>query len=81
MRPFSGTIRSDGQSLALDALKGGVGGGEMTASLDARNGANGLALNARLDLANVDAATLRYRDLALPKGRASVQMALRYLLR
>lgn len=76
MRPFSGTIRSDGQSLALDALKGGLGGGEMTASLDARNGANGLTLNARLDLTNVDAATLRYRDLALPKGRASVQMAL-----
>jgi large subunit ribosomal protein L24 len=48
----------------------------MTASLDARNGANGLALNARLDLTNVDASTLHYRDLALPKGRASVQMAL-----
>ena len=76
LRPFSGTIRSDGQSLALDALKGGVGGGEMTANLDARNGANGLALNVRLDLSNVDAATLRYRDLALPKGRASMQMAL-----
>jgi large subunit ribosomal protein L24 len=76
MRPFSGTIRSDGQSLALDALKGGLGGGEMTASLDARNGANGLALNVHLDLANVDAASLRYRDLALPKGRASAQMTL-----
>ncbi len=76
MRPFSGTLRGDGQSLALDALKGSVGGGEMTASLDARNGANGLALNAHLDLGNVDAATLRYRDLALPKGRVSVQMAL-----
>ncbi|MGY8632235.1 AsmA-like C-terminal region-containing protein [Bradyrhizobium sp. 14AA] len=76
LRPFGGTIRSDGQSLALDALKGGLSGGEMSASLDARNGANGLTLNARIDLSNVDAATLRYRDLALPKGRASVQMAL-----
>ena len=76
LRPFSGTIRSDGQSLALDALKGSIGGGEMTASLDARNGANGLALSARVDLSNVDAASLRYRDLALPKGRASLQMAL-----
>jgi len=76
LRPFGGTIRSDGQSLALDALKGGVGGGEMSASFDARNGANGLALNARIELGNVDAATLRYRDLALPKGRVSVQMAL-----
>ncbi|WP_061027474.1 AsmA-like C-terminal region-containing protein [Bradyrhizobium sp. CCH5-F6] len=76
LRPFGGTVRSDGQSLALDALKGGLGGGEMSASLDARNGANGLALNARIELGNVDAAALRYRDLALPKGRASVQMAL-----
>ncbi|MBR0986736.1 AsmA family protein [Bradyrhizobium liaoningense] len=76
LRPFGGTIRSDGQSLALDALKGGLSGGEISASFDARNGANGLALNARIDLSNVDAAALRYRDLALPKGRASVQMAL-----
>nr|WP_244646116.1 AsmA family protein [Bradyrhizobium campsiandrae] len=76
MRPFSGTLRSDGQSLALDALKGGLGGGEMTASLDARNGGSGLALNAHLDLANVDAASLHYRDLALPKGRISAQMTL-----
>ena len=76
LRPVGGIIRSDGQSLALDALKGGIGGGEMSASLDARNGANGLALNTRIDLSNVDATTLRYRDLALPKGRASIQMAL-----
>ncbi|MHC2538202.1 AsmA family protein [Bradyrhizobium diazoefficiens] len=76
LRPIGGTIRSDGQSLALDALKGGVGGGEISASFDARNGASGVALNARIELSNVDATTLRYRDLALPKGRASVQMAL-----
>ena len=76
LRPFGGTIRSDGQSLALDALKGGVGGGAMSASFDARNGAGGLALNARIELGNVDAATLRYRDLALPKGRVSAQMTL-----
>lgn len=76
LRPVGGIIRSDGQSLALDGLKGGLGGGEMSASLDARNGANGLALSARIELGNVDAATLRYRDLALPKGRASVHMAL-----
>ena len=76
LRPFGGTIRSDGQSLALDGLKGTLGGGEMSASLDARNGAGGLALNTRIELGNVDAATLRYRDLALPKGRISLQMAL-----
>jgi large subunit ribosomal protein L24 len=76
LRPVSGTLRSDGQSLALDALKAGLGGGEMAASLDARPAANGLTLSTRLELNNVDAATLRYHDLALPKGRASAQMAL-----
>jgi AsmA-like protein len=76
VRPISGTIRNDGQSLALDPLKGGIGGGEMTASIDARNGPNGLSLNARIQLTNVDATVLRYRNLAMPKGRASVQMAL-----
>ncbi|MGV7214247.1 AsmA family protein [Bradyrhizobium sp. UFLA05-112] len=76
MRPFSGAIRNDGQSLALDSLKGGIGGGEMTASIDARDSPNGLSLNARIQLANVDATVLRYRNLTMPKGRASVQMAL-----
>ncbi|MGL9621187.1 AsmA-like C-terminal region-containing protein [Bradyrhizobium sp. U531] len=76
LRQFGGTIRSDSQSLALDGLKGAIGGGEMSASFDARNGAGGLALNTRIELSNVDAATLRYRDLALPKGRVSVQTAL-----
>ncbi|MEK9278127.1 AsmA family protein [Bradyrhizobium sp. ISRA442] len=76
VRPFSGTIRHDGQALSLDALKGSIGGGEMSANLDARNGPNGLAVNARLELTNVDATMLRYRNLALPKGRASVQVAL-----
>jgi large subunit ribosomal protein L24 len=76
LRPFGGTLRGDGQSFALDGLKGTLGGGEMSASFDARNSANGLAVNARIELANVDAAALRYRELALPKGRASVQMAL-----
>jgi large subunit ribosomal protein L24 len=76
LRPVGGTIRSDGQSLAIEALKGGIGGGEMSASLDARDDAKGVALNLHLDLTNVDATTLRFRGLALPKGRASVQMAL-----
>jgi large subunit ribosomal protein L24 len=76
MRPISGTIRNDGQSLALESLKGGIGGGEMTASLDARDSANGLSLNARIQLTNVDATALRYRNLSMPKGRASAQMAL-----
>ncbi len=76
LRPVSGTVKSDGQSLAFDALKGGIGGGEASASIDARPTANGLALNARLQFKAVDGGALHYRALAMPTGRASMQMTL-----
>ena len=76
LRPISGTIKSDGQSMTLDPVKGRIGGGEVSASLDAREGPNGLTLNARVEFSRVDGAALRYRGLAMPKGRASLQMAL-----
>ncbi len=76
VRPVSGTVKSDGQSLAFDALKGGIGGGEASASIDARPTPNGLALNARLQFKAVDGGALHYRALAMPAGRASMQMTL-----
>ncbi|MGZ5874585.1 MAG: AsmA family protein [Bradyrhizobium sp.] len=76
LRPVSGTIRSDGQSLVLDAVKGRIGGGEASANVDARQTASGLALNARLELSAVDGGALHYRALAMPSGRASMQMTL-----
>ena len=76
LQPVSGTIRADGQSLTFDAIKGKIGGGEAVASIDARQGVNGLALNANVQLSGVDGSALRYRNLALPKGRASMQMTL-----
>ena len=76
LRPVSGTVRSDGQSLTFDALKGGIGGGEATASIDVRPGGNGIALNANVQLAGVDGNALRYRGLAMPAGRTSMQMTL-----
>ncbi|MEI9924447.1 MAG: AsmA family protein [Bradyrhizobium sp.] len=76
LRPFSGTVRSDGQSLTLDALKGGIGGGQANATIDARQTANGIALNARLQLSSVDGTALHYRALKMPAGRASMQMTL-----
>ncbi|WP_375788318.1 AsmA family protein [Bradyrhizobium sp. Pha-3] len=76
LQPVSGTIRSDGQSLTFDGVKGKIGGGEATASIDARQGVNGLALNANVQLSGVDGSALRYRSLAMPKGRASMQMTL-----
>jgi large subunit ribosomal protein L24 len=76
LHPVSGTIRSDGQSLLLDGIKGGIGGGEASGSVDARHAAGGLALNARIGLSAVDSNALHYRALAMPAGRASLQMAL-----
>ena len=76
LQPVSGTIKSDGQSLTFDAIKGKIGGGEVTASVDARPGANGIALNASAQFAGVDGTALRYRSLAMPAGRAAMQMTL-----
>jgi len=41
LRPVSGTVKSDGQSLTFDALKGSIGGGEAIASFDAKPAADG----------------------------------------
>jgi len=76
LRPVSGTIRSDGQSLTFDAIKGGIGGGETAATIDTRPSPNGIALNARVQLTGVDGAALRYRNLAMPAGRMSMQLTL-----
>ena len=76
MRPVSGTVKSDGQALTFDAIKGKIGGGDATATIDARPGANGIALNAQIQLNGADGSVLHYRSLAMPTGRASLQMTL-----
>jgi hypothetical protein len=76
LHPVSGTVKSDGQSLTFDTIKGGIGGGEATANIDAKPTADGIALNARVELRRVDGATLHYRGLAMPAGRTSMQMTL-----
>jgi uncharacterized protein involved in outer membrane biogenesis len=76
LRPVSGALKSDGQILSFDTIKGGVGGGEAIASVEAKQSANGIALNARVQLAGVDGSALRYRSLAMPAGRASLQLTL-----
>jgi uncharacterized protein involved in outer membrane biogenesis len=76
LRPVGGTIRSDGQSLRLESIKGGLGGGTTTADIDARPSADGIVLNAHLEFASVDGAALHYRGLKMPSGRASMQMTL-----
>jgi AsmA family/AsmA-like C-terminal region len=76
LQPVSGVVKSDGHSLTFDAIKGKIGGGEVTASMDAKPGANGIVLNASVQLSDVDGTALRYRNLAMPAGRASMQMTL-----
>jgi hypothetical protein len=76
LQPVSGVIKSDGQSLSFDAIKGKIGGGDVTGSMDAKPGANGIALNASVQFSGVDGTALRYRNLAVPAGRASMQMTL-----
>ena len=76
LRPVSGSVRSDGQSLTFDAIKGGIGRGEATATIDARQTAGGIALNARLQLSAVDGTALHYRALKMPAGKTSMQMTL-----
>jgi uncharacterized protein involved in outer membrane biogenesis len=76
LRPVSGVIKADGQALTFDSLKGTIGGGEATADIEAKQTLNGVALNARLQFSGIDGAALRYRALAMPAGRASMQMTL-----
>jgi hypothetical protein len=76
LRPVSGTVKSDGQSLTFDAVTGAIGGGEASADIDAKPSANGIALNARIRLSGVAGAALRYRGLSMPAGRTSLQMTL-----
>src|SRR6266700_4874488 len=66
VQPVSGTVKGDGQSLTFDAIKGKIGGGEMVATIDARPGANGIVLNASIQLTGVDGTALRYRNLVMP---------------
>jgi len=76
LRPVSGAIKSDGQSLTLEGLKGKLGGGDATATIDARPDPNGIAINCRLDLTGVDDNALHYRGLKMPAGRTSLQMTM-----
>lgn len=76
LRPVSGVLKGDGQSLTLEAISGRIGGGEASANIDARHTGNGIALNARVQFSGVDGAALRYRGLKMPAGRASMQLTL-----
>ena len=76
LRPVSGVVKSNGQSVTFDSIKGGIGGGEVVANVDAKQSPDGIALNARVQMSGVDGSALRYRTLAMPAGRTSMQLTL-----
>ena len=76
LQPVSGAVRSDGQSLTFEDIKGKIGGGEVIVNMDARQDVGGIALNARAQFGGVDGRALRYRALAMPPGRVSMQATL-----
>lgn len=76
LKPVSGTLKGNGASLALNGVKGSLGGGSATADLTTATGRDGLAVDARVQLSGVDGPVLSYRGLALPAGKTSLQMAL-----
>ncbi len=76
LQPVSGVVKSDGQSLTFDAIKGKIGGGDAGANVDIRPSDDGVVLNASAQFNGVDGSALRYRGLAMPTGRAALQMTL-----
>jgi large subunit ribosomal protein L24 len=76
LRQIGGVISADGQSLTFENLKGSIGGGEATADIEAKQTPKGAAIDARLQFSGVDGNALRYRSLAMPAGRATMQMTL-----
>jgi len=76
IRPVSGTLKGDDHSLTFDAMKGKIGNGDATARLEIRQATDGVALNADVQLRNIDGPALHYGKLAMPAGRASAQVTL-----
>lgn len=75
MRPLAGVLKGDGETLTLDAINANLGGGTVKGDVIARGGGEGITLDGRLHLANVDGAVLRFGQLALPSGRVTAQLS------
>lgn len=76
LRPVSAVFRGDGQSIVLDELKAGIGGGQLTGSVEGRQTLDGLMVSARAQLAGVNGAALKYRHLAMPEGHVGLKATL-----
>ncbi|HEY0236911.1 MAG TPA: AsmA family protein [Afipia sp.] len=76
LNDLGGVLRHDGTSLFADDLKASLGGGGVSAKLQATRGASSASLSAQIQVTNADGDTLKYRALALPQGKASLQATL-----
>ncbi|OYU86922.1 MAG: hypothetical protein CFE29_26755 [Bradyrhizobiaceae bacterium PARB1] len=77
LQPLSGTVKSDGRTLAINAVKGKLGGGDLVADIDLRPAAaTGYVLGARVEVTGAEGSALRYRGLAMPAGKTSLKMSI-----
>jgi large subunit ribosomal protein L24 len=74
IRPLSGIIESDGSAVTLQALTSTFAGGQAKADVAARRDGDGIAVTGHLQLSGADGAKLRYRNLAMPAGRAAAEL-------
>ncbi|MBS0531545.1 MAG: AsmA family protein [Proteobacteria bacterium] len=74
LRPVSGIVSGDGQSLTLDAMKGKLGDGDAAGRINVRKTTDGVALSAQVQFKNVEGSALHYGSLAMPPGRVAAQM-------
>ncbi len=76
IKNLAGVLRGDGSSLSVDQFKGTIGGGIANAQITSKRDAANTSLNAQLQLTGADGAALKYRNLAMPGGKASLRMTL-----
>ena len=74
IRPLSGTIEADSGAVTLQALTGTFAGGQAKADVAARRDGDGVAVTGHLQLSGADGAKLRFRNLAMPAGRAAAEL-------
>jgi large subunit ribosomal protein L24 len=76
IKNLAGVLRGDGSSLSVDQFKGSIGEGTASAHITSKRDAANTSVSAQLQLTGVDGAALKYRNLAMPGGKASLRMTL-----
>lgn len=71
---LTGTLRSDGTSLVFYGVRSGLGAGTGVANIEVKRDAGNTSLHAQLQLSGVNGDALKYRNLSMPNGKASLRM-------